>query len=131
MMKIKVKYGVGVLLVLVIFLGYGFKNTTDNTQKYDTISKLSSINDTGITGAELFQKNCSACHGIDKQGNLPTFPPLVNIDKKLNKNQIASLLTTGRNMMPNFSHLSESERVAIVGYLYGENTVSNQITELS
>jgi mono/diheme cytochrome c family protein len=129
-MKTKFRYRIAVLLVLVIFLGFGFKNKSD-TQKYDTISNPSLFNNTEITGAELFQKNCAVCHGADRLGNPPTFPSLANIDKKLNKDEIGSLLTTGRNMMPNFSHLTKSERVAIVGYLYGKNTVSHQITELN
>jgi len=33
--------------------------------------------------------------------------------------------------MPNFSHLSESERKAIVGFLYGESTETDVITEVT
>ena len=117
-----------VLGILVIILSYGFrKNNLDNTEKdYLPISK-----DLKITGSQLFQKNCAACHGLHLQGNPPTFPSLENINNKLSKTQISELLITGRNIMPSFSHLSNSERVAIVGYLYGESTEAEIVTEVT
>tara|TARA_R110001583_G_scaffold13031_1_gene56899 strand:- start:1544 stop:2221 length:678 start_codon:yes stop_codon:yes gene_type:complete len=117
-----------VLGILVIILSYGFrKNNLDNIEKKNLpISK-----DIKITGKELFQNNCAVCHGTERQGNLPTFPSLVNIKQKLSKDQISELLNTGRNIMPNFSHLSNPERKAIVGFLYGESTDSAIVTEVS
>jgi len=125
----KAKFIYGLVLVAVVVFGYGFQNInskiTDNT--YQPVMKK----DLKITGSELFNKNCASCHGANRQGNPPTFPSLVNVDKRLSKSQIGQLLKTGRNIMPNFSHLSDSERNALVGYLYGESTVANIITELS
>jgi mono/diheme cytochrome c family protein len=117
-----------VLGILVIILSYGFrKNNIANTEKnYLPISK-----DLKITGNQLFQNNCAVCHGTDRKGNSPTFPSLVNIHQKLSKNQIGELLQTGRNIMPNFSHLSSSERNAIIGFLYGEPTESIISTEIT
>jgi mono/diheme cytochrome c family protein len=117
-----------VLGILVIILSYSFrKNNIANTEKnYLPINK-----DLKITGSELFQKNCAACHGLQLQGNPPAFPSLVMVNQKLSKNQISELLITGRNVMPSFSHLSNSERVAIVGYLYGEFTETEIVTEVT
>jgi len=123
-MKVKVIFGV--VLATVVFLGYGFQNInskiTDNTYQPVTHKDLK------ITGSELFNKNCASCHGVNRQGNPPTFPSLVNVDKRLSKSQIAQLLKTGRNTMPNFSYLSDSERNALVGYLYGESTFADMTT---
>jgi len=127
-MKTKINLGFGLLLALVIILGYGFKNNDTKIAKsdYQPIKK-----DVKITGSELFQNNCAACHGTERQGNPPTFPSLVNINQKLSKDQISGLLKTGRNIMPNFSHLSDPERKAIVGFLYGESTETDVVTEVT
>lgn len=127
-MKSVINLGFGLLLTLVIVVGYGFKN---NNAKI-TISDYQPIKKgVKITGSQLFQNNCAACHGANRQGNPPTFPSLVNIDQKLSKDQISGLLKTGRNLMPNFYHLSDSERKAIVGFLYGESTETDVITEVT
>ena len=130
-MKSKLKLGLGLSLTFLIFLGYSFKPSSSVENQYQKIEKQITKNVLNITGEELFLKNCSACHGSDKQGNPPTFPSLVHINQKLTKEEIGTLLTTGKNVMPNFSHLSNSERTAIVGFLYGEETMSEQITEIT
>ena len=130
-MKSKLKLGLGLSLAFLIFLGYSFKPGTSVEDQYQKIEKQTTKNDLSITGEELFLKNCSACHGSDRQGNPPTFPSLVYIDQKLTKVEIGTLLTTGRNVMPDFSHLSDAERTAIIGFLYGEETMSEHITEIT
>lgn len=127
-MNLKRKIGFGMLLALAIVLVYGFKNNNTNivSSNYQPIKK-----DVKITGSQLFQNNCAACHGTDRQGNPPTFPSLVNIDQKLNEGEINELLKTGRNVMPSFSHLSESERNAIVAFLYNEDIETDIVTEVT
>lgn len=127
-MKTKINMGIGLLLAVLIMSAYGFQsnNSKITTNNYQPIKK-----ELKITGSQLFQNNCATCHGADRKGNLPTFPSLVNINQKLSKNQIGELLQTGRNIMPNFSHLSSSERSAIVGFLYGEPTESIISTEIT
>lgn len=121
-MKTKMKLGFGLMLTLIIMLGYGFKSV-DKMVATTTHQPVKPISEnTKLAGSELFKNNCAACHGINRQGNPPTFPSLINISEKYTKAQIGDLLKTGRNIMPSFSHISESEREAIVGYLYGEST---------
>jgi mono/diheme cytochrome c family protein len=122
----KSKFIFGLVLATAVFFGYGFQNI--NSKITDNSYQPVTSKDLKITGSELFNKNCATCHGVNRQGNPPTFPSLVNIDKKLSKSQIAQLLKTGRNIMPNFSHLSDSERNALVGYLYGESTFADMTT---
>ncbi|VAW29177.1 hypothetical protein MNBD_BACTEROID07-1254 [hydrothermal vent metagenome] len=86
---------------------------------------------TAITGAALFQKNCAVCHGADLSGNPPAFPSLKEVKTRMTRTQIADLLKTGRNNMPSFSYLSDAERQALVGFLYGENTESQVQTQLT
>ncbi len=127
-MKSKLNVGFGVLIILAIMLAFGFKKleTKISINDYEPIRK-----DVKITGSQLFQNNCAVCHGAERQGKPPTFPSLVDINQKLSKNQISELLKTGRNSMPGFSHLSESERNAIVAYIYGEDIESGIVTAVS
>ena len=93
---------------------------------------LSQQDTTGIiTGAQLFQQNCAACHGTDLQGRPPMFPSLKEVKSRMTKEQIITLLKTGRNNMPSFAFLSEAEREALAGFLLGEKTKVRQLTTLS
>ncbi len=86
---------------------------------------------TVITGAALFQKNCAVCHGVDLSGHPPAFPSLKEVKTRMTRTQIADLLKTGRNNMPSFSYLSDAERQALTGFLYGEKTESRVQTQLT
>jgi len=83
-----------------------------------------------VSGESLFQKNCAACHGNNLQGNPPAFPSLVSIEKRKSREQVEDLLKTGGKVMPSFAHLSETERKAISGFLFGISTESEVVTDL-
>jgi quinoprotein glucose dehydrogenase len=69
-------------------------------------------------GERLFNQNCSACHGMDKNAAAnQAFPNLENVAARLNKSQILKLLETGRGRMPSFQHLKPEDRQSIVGFL--------------
>jgi quinoprotein glucose dehydrogenase len=71
-------------------------------------------------GAGLFNANCSVCHGLsgkETQNDKQTYPDLTNVGKRLTKDQMNSLLTTGRGRMPSFSHIAKEDREAIVDFL--------------
>ena len=79
------------------------------------------------SGARLFNANCSVCHGISGQENLSAnrnqaYPDLTNVGKRLTKDQINNLLTTGRGRMPSFSHIAKEDREAIVDFLLNTET---------
>jgi len=118
--------GITVLInAVLLLLIYSFSSNNgkiENVVKYENSS---------ISGEALFLKNCAACHGIDRKGNPPVFPSLVSVNQRLERDSIGRLLLIGRNVMPSFTHLSESERVAIIGFLFGENTESEIIKEFS
>ncbi|MFA5298481.1 MAG: c-type cytochrome [Lutibacter sp.] len=107
--------------------GYGFTRSGLNT----TPSEKTEPVRLSVTGEMVYQKNCAACHGIDRQGNPPTFPSLIDINKRMNKGQIINQLITGKNAMPSFAHLTEPERYAISGYLLGEQTEVDFATEIT
>jgi quinoprotein glucose dehydrogenase len=76
-------------------------------------------------GARLYQTHCAVCHGTERQG-VPAqmVPPLVGVEKKLTRSQIGVLLKTGKGVMPSFGGLTDAQRAAIVGFLFGDPVTS-------
>ncbi len=70
-----------------------------------------------LEGEKEYIKNCIACHGVDRKGNV-TYPSLINIKDNIELEEVSLLLKTGRGMMPSFQALSESRRRAILAFLY-------------
>jgi mono/diheme cytochrome c family protein len=69
-----------------------------------------------LTGAELFQENCAACHGADAEGAVG--PSLVGVADRLSVDQTVAVVTDGRGVMPSFEgRLSESEIRRVVEYV--------------
>ncbi len=68
-------------------------------------------------GEMNYGKYCIACHGPERKGNGSSFPSLVEIGKKFNDEQIMNLLGSGRNMMPAFKQIAESDKKALVAFL--------------
>jgi quinoprotein glucose dehydrogenase len=72
-------------------------------------------------GKRLFTQYCVACHGLERKG-LPAggIPSLVDVGSRHPREEIVSLITTGRRMMPGFPILSKEDKETLVGYLLGE-----------
>lgn len=68
-------------------------------------------------GARVYAKNCAICHGDERQGNLPAFPPLVGIKNQLSDAQITTLVHTGKGRMPSFPNLQGGELASLLKYL--------------
>jgi quinoprotein glucose dehydrogenase len=73
------------------------------------------------TGERRYNTYCIACHGPERKG-LPAggIPSLVGVGSRLRRDEIVSLIGTGRKMMPGFTTLSAEDRDAIAGFLLGE-----------
>jgi quinoprotein glucose dehydrogenase len=90
---------------------------------YTTLVKKEAIADKAVNGAKLYQLNCAACHGADKSGNHDgSYPSLVNVEKRLTKEQIQTILQKGKGMMPSFSHISGAEKSLIIDFISNKNT---------
>nr|WP_295933245.1 PQQ-binding-like beta-propeller repeat protein [uncultured Dyadobacter sp.] len=80
-------------------------------------------NAASVTGAQLYQINCAACHGADKMGNHDgSYPSLASLEKRLKPAQIEAILQNGRGMMPSFTHISDAERKSIIAYLINQES---------
>lgn len=69
--------------------------------------------------------NCSNCHAADRTGVKP-FPTLLGLSKKRTKDQINSLLKSGRNQMTPFPNISGEEKEALLAFLFDEKESKGQ-----
>jgi mono/diheme cytochrome c family protein len=68
-------------------------------------------------GAAVYAKQCGVCHGAQREGNLPGFPPLLGINRRMSDKQIADLIHVGKGRMPGFPNLQGGELTALLHYL--------------
>jgi quinoprotein glucose dehydrogenase len=69
-------------------------------------------------GAAIYNANCTACHGLNKSGNQPFFPPLTNLQKT--GDELESVIVNGLGGMPAFPQLSDEEVYDLTVYLESE-----------
>jgi len=84
---------------------------------------LNMIDSGGATtlGQQVYLQDCTGCHGADRRGNAAgNIPSLVDVEKRLSREQITEVITKGRAVMPSWGFLSEQQRNAVVSYLLGE-----------
>jgi mono/diheme cytochrome c family protein len=68
-------------------------------------------------GAQAYTKNCAICHGEQREGISPGFPPLLDVNRKFTPQQIENFIRTGKGRMPKFSKLSQEEVAALVRFI--------------
>lgn len=68
-------------------------------------------------GAESYAKHCAICHGDQREGILPGFPPLAGIQRQMKDDQITDLIHKGKGRMPPFPTLQNAEVTALLHYL--------------
>lgn len=68
-------------------------------------------------GAAAYARHCAICHGDQRQGVSPGFPPLLGIQHQMTGEQIAQLIRTGRGRMPGFPQLPQEEVQGLAHYL--------------
>jgi quinoprotein glucose dehydrogenase len=103
-----------------------FVVTMSEVKKEVTTSQQTNLQ----AGQVLYRTYCRGCHGTDRKGGktnpaLGTNPSLVGIEKmsnmikglKYTEATFKALISSGRNMMPSFSQLSEGEKTALASYI--------------
>jgi quinoprotein glucose dehydrogenase len=68
-------------------------------------------------GQTVYGRYCVSCHGPDRKGNGQSIPSLLGLEKKYDPIQAWKIISGGRNMMPAFKQISESEKNAILAFL--------------
>jgi quinoprotein glucose dehydrogenase len=71
----------------------------------------------GSLGEQLYQNNCSVCHGINRAGSSPSFPSLVSIGDQLSDQQIEDTIHQGKGRMPSFNNFDDAQMKALINYL--------------
>ena len=77
-------------------------------------------------GERLYHSTCMTCHGTQRQGG-GNYPSLIGANKKYNHQQFASLISSGRRMMPAFNQLSSSEINALASFILEDIKEQNKI----
>jgi quinoprotein glucose dehydrogenase len=77
-------------------------------------------------GKRLYHSTCMTCHGTQRQGS-GNFPSLIGVNKKYNAQQFASLISSGRRMMPAFNQLSSSEINALASFILDDKKTQHEI----
>ncbi len=93
---------------------------TDNTN---------SKQDTVLTGKDVYRLNCASCHGADRTGNPPYYPPLLDIKGELSRKEIQEIIEKGKDRMPAFPHLTPQEKSAIIAFMLDEKAESVEISK--
>lgn len=75
-------------------------------------------------GNLLYNESCMTCHGSEMKGNPASgFPSLVNIKDRVQRKDIAKLITSGRGMMPGFTNITAAQKQLIIDFLFKEEKV--------
>lgn len=68
-------------------------------------------------GEQSYAKHCAICHGEQREGILPGFPPLLDVKRQLTEQQIEDVIHTGKGRMPGFPKLPQEEMTALLRFL--------------
>ena len=68
-------------------------------------------------GAALYEQQCSACHGLNREGAPPDFPALTDIGKRMQRPAIEAVIRGGKGRMPGFPQIAGDDLDALIGHL--------------
>ena len=78
---------------------------------------LTSVTHAATAGEALYQKQCAACHGIDRAGAPPTFPSLIGVDQRLTAEKITGAIHNGGGRMPSFPNIQGTDLESLLHFL--------------
>lgn len=102
----------------ILYLKSNDSPEIDILQKVDNSKKTESETDYYSSGLALYKTYCISCHREDRNGDEPFYPSLVNLDKRLNKEQVLNKIRQGGGKMPPFESIIKGHEEAIVAYLF-------------
>ncbi len=66
----------------------------------------------------LYARNCLYCHGTNRQGDpAGEYPPLLDLSRKMKREDIKTMLRDGKGKMPSFQHLPEGQIEELITFL--------------
>ena len=78
---------------------------------------LDEVTSGGSPGEQIYRRQCTICHGANRAGSPPTFPPLVDVEKRLGTQKVTANIHNGTGRMPSFPNLDDAEIAALLDYL--------------
>jgi quinoprotein glucose dehydrogenase len=68
-------------------------------------------------GERTYHNQCSVCHGDKRTGSPPTYPSLVEVEKRLSQTQIETTILQGKGRMPGFPNVQGDYLQKLVQFL--------------
>lgn len=97
-------------VLAAVFLVLAFASSPASAQDDDDPARVDA-------GKDVFENNCSGCHGVDGAGSA-TGRPLVNIAAEEDRDHHIASVVDGKGRMPAFgSRLSDEEVADVVSYI--------------
>jgi len=82
------------------------------------------------SGHRVYMQSCASCHGAERKGNPNSgFPSLADISTRQRRDYVINIITHGKGMMPAFTGISDLQKQALVGFLYGDEKSEPGITQ--
>lgn len=83
-------------------------------------------NQTHAKGRRTYARHCIYCHGVNRQGDtLGEYPALLTMRERLTRDEVEDVIVNGREKMPPFPNLRESELSDLVAYLLDVDTTED------
>ncbi|WP_419213181.1 PQQ-binding-like beta-propeller repeat protein [Maribacter sp. X9] len=74
-------------------------------------------------GQQLYNNKCITCHQADRKGLVASgFPSLIDLQLRKSKEEVNTIITHGKGMMTGFPELTETEKDALIRFLFEEET---------
>ncbi len=70
-----------------------------------------------VSGKDLYQRECSMCHGADLGGTPPQFPSLKRVSDRYTDSELTTMLSQASGRMPSFERLGNQANQAIVRFI--------------
>ncbi|HEY1950361.1 MAG TPA: PQQ-binding-like beta-propeller repeat protein [Bryobacteraceae bacterium] len=71
-----------------------------------------------VQGLAVYRAKCQLCHHADLRGQPPSVPSLVHVGAKLNQEQVRTMVTHGKGLMPAFNQLSTEDLNRLTAFLF-------------
>jgi quinoprotein glucose dehydrogenase len=102
----------------ILYLKSNDSPEIDLLQKQDNSKTSNSGTDYYSAGLALYKTYCISCHREDRNGDEPFYPSLVNLDKRMSKDQVLNKIRQGGGKMPPFGSIIKGHEEAIIAYLF-------------
>ena len=89
----------------------------DKAEMSATVQNTKTATEQNTPGAASYQAHCAICHGDQREGIVPSFPALLGLGNRMNKQQTLQLIRDGKGRMPGFTKLGDKELTDLLDYL--------------